>query len=216
MIRYISLFSILLMAAGNAGAQVTDHQGKNYKTVKIGNQTWMSENLDAGTFRNGEPITEATSAEEWKKMGIEGKPAWCYYGFNAESGAQYGKLYNWYAVNDARGLAPKGWHVPTDEEWTQLTEFLGGHQTAGIKTKNITGWKDNGNGNNSSGFAGLPGGYCNAFGAFFNESNSGYWWSSTENGKSYAWYRVLTYSYKDMYRDDYYEQHGLSVRCLRD
>ena len=108
--------------------------------VTIGNQVWMTKNLNVDKFRNGDVIPEAKSEEEWKKAGEEGKPAWCYYENDPANGAKYGKLYNWYAVNDLRGLAPEGYHVPTNDEWTVLIDYLGGGEVAGKKMKSKSGW----------------------------------------------------------------------------
>ncbi|MBM3455516.1 MAG: hypothetical protein FJX80_10255, partial [Bacteroidetes bacterium] len=192
--------------------QVT--QTGSFKSVKIGAQTWMAENLNVSTFRNGDPIPEAKTNEEWEKAGKEGKPAWCYYENDSKNGAKYGKLYNWYAVNDSRGLAPTGWHIPSDAEWTTLENQLG--DDAGKKMKSTSGWKSweeditcsscknwnaeyrrktachvckdtrvsgiktiSGNGTNSSGFSGLPGGYRNYSGYFYDMGFNGFWWSST-------------------------------------
>ena len=110
------------------------------KSVKIGTQTWTTENLNVSTFRNGYPIMEAKTNEEWNQANENKQPAWCYYENDPKNGAKYGKLYNWYAVNDPRGLAPAGWHVPSDAEWTILSDFLGGGMTAGKKMKSLSGW----------------------------------------------------------------------------
>ena len=124
----------------STGTITDSSDGKVYKTVVIGSQTWMSENLNVSTFRNGDPIPEAKTNEEWKKAGKEGKPAWCYYDNDPKNGAKYGKLYNWYAVNDPRGLAPTGWHVPTKAEWGTLVEQLG--NDAEKKMKSQSGWNN--------------------------------------------------------------------------
>lgn len=108
-----------------------------YKTVTIGTQVWMKENLNVSTFRNGDPIPEAKTDEEWKAAGDAKQPAWCYYDNDPNNGAKYGKLYNWYAVNDSRGLAPEGWHVPTDQEWTDLIGFLGDDAGKKMKSKSV-------------------------------------------------------------------------------
>ena len=108
--------------------------------VKIGTQVWTSKNLDVSTFRNGDPIPEAKSKEEWIKARKSKQPAWCYYNDDEQNVKTYGKLYNWYAVNDSRGLAPKGYHIPSDAEWSVLTDFLGGVVKAGEKIKSKTGW----------------------------------------------------------------------------
>ncbi|MGB1104368.1 MAG: fibrobacter succinogenes major paralogous domain-containing protein [Crocinitomicaceae bacterium] len=182
--------------------------------VTIGNQLWMNENLNVDKFRNGDPIPEAKTDEEWVNAGKNKQPAWCYYDNDTANGTKYGKLYNWYAVNDSRGLAPEGWHVPTDEEWTVLTDYLGGEDVAGTKMKSKNRWEKDGNGTNESGFSGLPGGFRFSLGIFSN--NGGYWWSSTENWKGSAWYRLLKYHDGGVYKLHYAKDLGLSVRCLRD
>jgi uncharacterized protein (TIGR02145 family) len=184
--------------------------------VTIGKQVWMSENLNVDKFRNGDPIPEAKTIEEWKKANENKQPAWCYYDNDPANGAKYGKLYNWYAVNDARGLAPKGWHIPTDAEWTLLTDHLGGMDIAGTKMKSTSGWWDNRNGTNSSGFSGLPGGFRVDFGSFLTIGKYGGWWSSTESNAHSAWDRGLSYDAGSVGRYDGVKVGGLSVRCLRD
>jgi uncharacterized protein (TIGR02145 family) len=111
------------------------------QTVQIGTQVWMTKNLDLSTFRNGDPIPEAKTEEEWTKAGENHQPAWCYYDKDVTNGAKYGKLYNWYAVNDARGLAPVGYHIPTDDEWMDLEDFLG--PDAGDKMKSTPIYETN-------------------------------------------------------------------------
>ena len=150
-------------------------------------------------------------AEKWKNLTTG---AWCYYENKTGKGSTYGKLYNWYAVNDPRGLAPKGYHIPNDAEWTILTTYLG--TDAAAKMKSTTGWNEDGNGTNESGFAGLPGGYRYNDGNFYDVGANGYWWSLSENGSDYAWYRDLFSNYGDVYRGSSYKQKGFSVRCLRD
>ena len=156
-----------------------------FSEVKIGKQVWMSENLSIEKFRNGDPIPEAKTSEEWIKAGENKKPAWCYYDNDPANGKKYGKLYNWYAVNDPRGLAPSGWHLPNENDWKKLITTLGGDEVAGKKIKSTSGWIEN-NGSNTSGFTGLPGG--GNFNRKFNYFGSdGFWWSTTqydaENGK---------------------------------
>ena len=122
-------------------AAVVSSSAFSQSEVKIGNQIWMSKNLDVSTFRNGEAIPEAKSKEEWSKAGENKTAAFCYYEYRSNNGKVYGKLYNWYAVNDSRGLAPKGYHIPSDEEWIIVTDFLGGSDIAGKKMKSKNGWK---------------------------------------------------------------------------
>ena len=140
--------------------------------VTIGKQVWMSENLNVDKFRNGDPIPEAKTDEEWEKAGENGEPAWCYYNNNPDNGDRYGKLYNWFAVNDPRGLAPEGWKIPSDEDWTRLTDFLGGESVAGQKMKSTEFWADidgeSGNGQKTH----LP--YCSRPCLHYHRSNSGH------------------------------------------
>ncbi len=189
---------------------------KVYKTVVIGTQTWMAENLNVATFRNGDPIPEAKTTEKWEKAGIEGKPAWCYYNNNPSNGLIYGKLYNWYAVNDPRGISPDGFHVPSDKEWSVLIEFLSNNNDSGSQMKNTNGWSENGNGTNSIGFSGFPGGIRDNDGYFNHIDNKGYWWSSSESKINNAWYRSI-YSYSDnTFRGSELMSVGFSLRCIRD
>ena len=185
-------------------------------TVKIGKQVWMAKNLNVSNYANGDAIPEAKTAEQWQKYGDEKKGCWCYYENKSANGSKYGKLYNWYAVDDSRGLAPNGWHIPSDAEWTKLTDFLGGEDAAGTKMKSTGGWNEKGNGTNTSGFAGLPGGGRTSNGAFSYIGDNGYWWSSTEDSAYSAWYRSLGYGSGEVNRSYANEQEGLSVRCLRD
>jgi uncharacterized protein (TIGR02145 family) len=184
--------------------------------VAIGTQVWTIKNLDVVTFRNGDAIPEAKTNKEWEAAGNKKQPAWCYYENDAKNGVKYGKLYNWYAVNDARGLAPAGYHIPTDKEWTKLSDYLGGEEAVGKKMKNSSGWNDAGNGNNSSGFSGLPGGFRNYNGDFLDVGKYGEWWSASEDDESDAWYRELISIYSRIDRDNYYKVNGFSVRCIRD
>lgn len=186
------------------------------KTKKIGDQEWSVTNLNVDKFRNGDAIPQAQSKEEWAQAEKNQKPAWCYYENDPANGEKYGKLYNWYAVKDSRGLAPKGWHIPSDVEWTKLTDYLGGAYRAGKKMKYTRGWKDNGNGTNESDFSGLPGGFRNFDGGFNYVGHDGYWWSSSEVNTIGAWFRTLGYRAGKVGRFNYLAENGFSVRCLRD
>ena len=182
--------------------------------IKIGTQTWATKNLDVNKFRNGDPIYKAESAAEWEKAGKDRIPAWCYYYGDYGNGLKYGRLYNWYAVNDPRGLAPIGWHVPSNLEWTTLTNYLG--EYAEIKMKSmqmVSGWPINLMGSNSSGFTALPGGKVDDGGEFDGINTSGYWWSSTEGNSLYA----LIYKLDNNYTFNHiHKGYGLSVRCIKD
>ena len=179
--------------------------------IKIGTQTWTTKNLEVTKYRNGDVIPQVVQDTTWAKLTTG---AWCYYENKTAKGTTYGKLYNWFAVNDPRGLAPKGYHIPTDAEWTILTDYLGGDTIAGTKMKSTSGWDNNGS--NTSGFAGLPGGYRDYDGYFLDVGANGYWWSSSENDTDFAWYRYLNSNNGNVYRYGYDKKNGFSVRCLRD
>lgn len=189
---------------------------KRNESIRIGNQEWMGNNLNMDVFRNGDKISEAKSPEEWEKAAKNQQPAWCYFENDPANGPKYGKLYNWYAVIDSRGLAPAGWHIPNDVEWTNLTSSLGDEKTAGKKMKSTFGWKENGNGTNESGFAGLPGGSRNFFGLFLAGGNYGYWWSSTPHDAKFARTRYLNNTSNMVFRSHGIRGIGLSVRCIKD
>jgi uncharacterized protein (TIGR02145 family) len=257
------------------------------QTVTIGTQVWTTKNLDVSTFRNGDVIPQATTDEAWEAAGENKQPAWCYYDNDTANASKYGKLYNWYAVNDPRGLAPAGYHIPTDAEWTVLTDYMGGEGIAGKKMKispifetkvtyveeggyqetkyipcsNCSYWtekqrannpcsacrntrgkyvstgkyipktkrkveeKVNGgwDGDNSSGFSGLPGGfrYGDGWFTFSSIGMYGYWWSATESAAGNAFSRGLGYSVDGVYgggssSGSSSKGGGLSVRCVKD
>ena len=185
------------------------------QTVIIGTQTWTSLNLDVIKFRNGDFISQAKTDEEWEAAWLNKQAAWCYYKNDFSNGTKYGKLYNWYAVNDPRGLAPLGWHIPTDKEWSVLSTFLGGEEVAVKKMKNSSGWKYS-DGNNSSGFSGLPGGYRYDGGGFLGVGKSGYWWSASRGFESIYRAKLLSRDFSVMTRTEGFENAGFSVRCVKD
>jgi uncharacterized protein (TIGR02145 family) len=200
---------------------VTDIDGNKYATIQIGTQTWMAENLKTTRYNDGTSIPTGLSDQAWSAT-LGG--AYAIYNNNEANNTTYGKLYNWYAVNTGK-LCPQGWHIPTDEEWSQLSTYLGSN--TGIKMKSTgnstdgTGlWKkltsSNREGTNESGFTGLPGGRRYDNGTFHNIVSYGYWWSSTEDSPSYAGSRNLNYSNSSVY--GYYgnKRDGFSCRCLRD
>jgi uncharacterized protein (TIGR02145 family) len=190
-----------------------------FTTVKIGNQEWMTKNLDVDCYANGDTIPQVQNPKEWEQLKTG---AWCYYNNDPENGKLFGKLYNWYAVNDPRGLVPNGWKIPSDRDWRILIDCLGGIYLAGTKMKSNSGWKINDNGTNESGFSGLPGGWRDFEGLFAEDIGSedigsyGYWWSSTEINKSIVWSRLLSYDDGLLRWSESCKQDGLSVRCLRD
>lgn len=206
------LVAFLLLSITTIKAQVKAQDGRIYKTVKIGDQTWMAENLDVATYRNGDSIPQVQDPKAWSSLKTG---AWCYYGGNAGSGAKYGKLYNWYAITDPRGLAPEGWHIPSDEEWTKLTAYLGGKIQASAKIKSPRGWSTGGNGSNETGFSALPGGTRSINEAFSFAGDYGYWWTNTTFDDYSAWNRFLAYNNNYIGRSTGWKQFGNSVRCVK-
>lgn len=211
---YGSLVVISSMVLSSCTGHIKDIDGNEYGSVSIGSQTWMTENLNVSRFINGDSVPVVKSSEEWVRYGAEGKPACCLVQNDPENGRKYGKLYNWYAVNDPRGLAPKGWHIPSDEEWSLFTTYLGGEVMAALKMR-TTGVDDKNVKQESKGFSGLPGGARNANGGFYGVASYGYWWSSSEFMDSAAWMRVLSYIDCSVNFLNYSKGCGLSVRCIR-
>jgi uncharacterized protein (TIGR02145 family) len=191
-----------------------EKKAKDASAVTIGTQTWAVANLNVTTFRNGDTIPETKTNKEWVAAGESGKPAWCYYNNDPAHGLKYGKLYNWFAVNDPRGLAPVGWTLSTDADWAQLVNFLGGQSVAGTKMKTTSGWSDGNNGINECGFTALPGGYRVENGTFLNLGSIGAWWSSTEGNTLTAidHYCALSGSVS---RSNSPKQRGESIRCIK-
>lgn len=208
------LFALVLTIANQINAQ-TDHEGKIYPTVKIGQQVWMSENLSTGMFSNGDPIPEAKTEEEWVKAGEAGKPAWMAVPADANLGETAGKLYNGFTVTDPRGLAPKGWHIPTDEEWNNLAGSLGGKEAATLKLKSKTGWTEGAEGTNESGFNGLPAGKITPDGYAEDYIYFGFWWSNTPD-EEFQKNRNLDSENYPFDSASSFRQAGLSVRCVKD
>ncbi len=191
-----------------------DVENRTYETIVIGNQEWMLENLCTGKFANGDLLQFIDNDDEWQLAGKNGIPAWSYFNDDPCSEIKYGKLYNWHAVNDPRGLAPDGWHIPTDEDWCAMISFLGGEKTAGKKLKSRRGWKNEGNGSDKSGFNALPGGYRDPDG-WFGNGGFGRWWSSTEESDGKAWRFRLGYDNETIDRYNGPKGYGFSIRCIK-
>jgi len=199
--------TISFIATPEAGT-VTDIDGNEYQTVKIGDQWWMAENLKVTHYRNGDEIDGC----------------WAYNDNESNVGT-YGRLYSWYSATDSRGIAPEGWHVPSDGEWQTLVNYLSGSSVAGGKMKETgtTHWNSPNTGaTNESGFSALPGGYRDSYGVYSNMGNFAYFWSSTEDTDAslLAWFRFLRNDVSDVYRNSYFSYYvkgyGFSVRCVRD
>ena len=188
--HFLSIFSLFLFEitfAQQTGIITDSRDGREYKTVVIGTQTWMSENLNVSTFRNGDPIPQAKSELEWENAGKNKQPAWCYIDFD-ESYGDEGKLYNWYAVNDIRVIAPLEWRIPSENDYVILIDFLDGPDAAGKYMKSKNSWSTNiftdedENGTNESGFDAKASGHCREDGTFHFYGIQGGWWCNTKNG----------------------------------
>jgi uncharacterized protein (TIGR02145 family) len=182
-------------------------------TLRIGDQEWMAENLRTSTYRNGDSIPEIRNTERWTRS-TQG--AWCHYDNDSLNEKTYGKLYNWYAVQDPRGLCPKGWHVPSDDEWSRLADSLGGSEQAGGKLKSTIYWEPpNALSPAATPFDARPGGYRYDNGFYFSGSQ-GYWWSRTPEDSSFSWSRVMANRELSLHRISFDRMMGFSVRCIRD
>jgi len=209
-----SLFSLLLVVIIGTGTATFS------QTVTIGTQVWMTKNLDVSTFRNGDPIPEAKTDEEWNRAYYSGKPAWCYF----KNDTVNEKIYNWHVVNDSRGVAPEGFHIPTKKDWLSLEKFLG--KDAGVKMMTIDGWsKCHMVGTNSSGFTGFPIGSRTTKGYFANSGLELSMWSSTGKledgmyeGEGEVW-SAYAYSLSSCSKGEIefrLSGNGFSIRCLKD
>jgi uncharacterized protein (TIGR02145 family) len=216
-----------------AGPNVTDIDGNTYQSVTNCGLTFTKQNLNVSKYSDGTPIPQVTDPNAWANLTTG---AWCYYNNDPANGAVYGKLYNWYAaagIYDAasatnpalrKKLEPTGWHVPTDGEWTQLTDCLGGQVVAGGKMKTTgtiqagTGlWQEpNTSATNESGFTGLPAGLRYNYGTFDGIGYYGPWWSSSEFNTANAWFSTLLFGIGGATRGDDSKDYGYSVRCVRD
>ena len=221
----------LLTAYGDCGAEESpwqcgdplEYQGYDYETVQIGEQCWFAENLRSESYENGDAIPSSLSNSEWSSTGLG---ATTVYEESASNLETYGRLYNWYAVADLRGLCPSGWHIPTDGEWmttemalgmseAQVNSYMWRGTDQGEQMKATYGWNGGGNGTNSSGFSGLPGGFRQYLGTWYNAGLASYWWSSSSNGSS-AIFRNMNANFEGVYRADAFLQAGYSVRCIKD
>jgi uncharacterized protein (TIGR02145 family) len=194
---------------------VTDVEGNVYKTVKIGNQIWMAENLKTTKYNDGTSIPLITSNITWgaNYQNSTTNPMMCYYNNSTENNDTYGALYNFYVVNTKK-VCPAGWHVPSDVEWTTLTNFIGAEAGKKLKSKSL--WEGNGNGIDSYNFSVLPGGYRRDDGVFQDIAFYAYFLSSTSYGTHYSLGRYLNYNDSNLDRQDHGKGDGYSIRCIKD
>jgi len=198
----------------NCNGQIDENCGA--ASVAICNQVWMVKNLDVTKYRNGDDIPYVADNAAWASLTTG---AWCFFNFNAPTGTTFGKLYNWYAVNDPRGLAPAGWHVPSGAEWNGLRTCLGGEAIAGgkMKEQGLANWLEPNTGaTNSSGFTALPGGARDAEGTLLDMYFRGYWWSTNGYSPEYAESWILSYNLASLRTAGSFKTVGFSVRCIKD
>jgi len=211
---YLDVYSgvkVVELKAETSSPKAPDSQ--KIKTVKIGNQTWMAENLNTEYFSNGDPIPYAESKEDWDEAAENSQPAWCYYDNDPQNGKKFGRLYNWYAVNDSRGIAPSGWRVASDEDWDELAETLGDEEV-GKKIKSKQGWNEDGNGTDEVGFNALPGGLRDIDGKFGYIGEACYFWTSTEYSEENAADRFLNHDEDEIDSYDLGKSSGYYIRCI--
>jgi uncharacterized protein (TIGR02145 family) len=222
--KYTVVISLALMSAiSNArgeyknpsGNTVTDIDGNIYQTISIGTQIWMAENLKTTKFSDGTRVDNTTDNTAWNNLWT---PSYCWYNNDVSYKNTYGALYNWYAVNTGK-LCPAGWHIPSDAEWTTLTNYLGSDSVAGGKLKeagNAHWISSNIGATNESGFTALPGGNRIFNGTFEFEGVRGSWWTASGYDSRTAWQRVMYCIYGDVSRSNYFKRFGFSVRCVKD
>jgi uncharacterized protein (TIGR02145 family) len=198
---------------------VTDQDGNVYKTIKIGTQTWMAENLRTTKYNDGTSIFNVTDDGDWINIP---SGAYCWYNNDVSNKATYGALYNWYALNATtngnKSICPAGWHIPSDAEWTTLNTYLGTN-TAGAQLKEIgsTHWQATNTGDNSSGFTALPSGFRNSNDGTFSGMGIGvYFWTSTGYGTDFAHHRYLDYAVSYIFVNSSYKNSGYTIRCVKD
>jgi len=214
------LFGLLFILTNNCKKEsnsnlVSDIDGNIYDTVAIGTQVWLVENLNVTHYRNGDPIPNVTDSAEWVNLTTG---AYCNYDNSSANAEIYGRLYNWFAVNDSRNIAPIGWHVATLDEWIILENYLGSDTVAGGKLKETgtTHWTDpNTAATNESGFTALPGGLREPAGFFYIDAKIGNWWTTSANG-SKAWHAYTDAVTGSLLLIDSPKAVGYSVRCVKD
>jgi uncharacterized protein (TIGR02145 family) len=203
---------------------VSDIDGNVYKTIIIGTQTWMAENLKTTKYNDNSTIPLVTDASAWEALAAFTTPAYCWYNNDAATyKATYGALYNLFTVdvasNGGKNVCPTGWHIPSDDEWTTFTTYLVGETIAGgnLKETGTTHWlSPNVDATNETGFTALPGGYRGVSGTYNLIGDIGYWWSSTEYTTYIAWFRNVGYGSPGVGRSDFDGRYGFSVRCIKD
>ena len=210
----IIVLGIIAACIALSGCTNSSNQG-----IEIGDQVWMASNLNVTHFRNGDVIPQAKSNVEWRRAGENGEPAWCYYNNETNNGKRYGKLYNWFAVTDPRGLAPEGWRIPNNDDWDILVKYVSEQEkpSKALKESGTKHWTEpNSKAHNSTGFTALPGGYRSGYGTFQGINSNGFWWTISEDEEFFAWYRYINFFYPQVFTDFASKTTGFAVRCIQE
>lgn len=204
-----TLYLFLLLAFTGCSKNLLTYHGKHYKTILAGDRYWMAENLATDSYRNGEKIPVITDYSVWTELY---SPGCGYHDNDSAMLRKYGMLYNWYAVDEGQ-LCPAGWNVPTNDDWLDLENFLGGHMRAGGKMKSLTGWKGKHISADDVGFKALPAGY--RLNEDFAEGYAAIWWSSSPIDSQWVWGRRIDSDSNELLTTMNNRQNGFSVRCVR-
>lgn len=204
MLKYIFLSPFLFFALSFS---------QTIETVDIGNQVWMTKNLESNSFQNGSPIVQAQDREQWQLLTETNQPAWAYY-YDEATGKQYGYMYNVHAITKGNPC-PKGFRVPTNDEWQKLINYLG-EDLAAKKLKSISGWDDNGNGTNTNNFNALPGGVKSGYGGFNSFKKQASFWSNTAHEEQGLWSVVLMWWSDKAIINPSGKKGGLHCRCVKE
>jgi uncharacterized protein (TIGR02145 family) len=211
----ISTMALMISCKKNDDSvTVMDADGNKYKTIVIGDQTWMAENLKTTSFQDGTPINLITDNTAWSYAGA----AYCWYGNDKATNEDFGILYNYQAVVNSKNLCPDGWHIPSSDEWNKLIDYVGGSNVAGSKLKDngTSYWFSPNSSENSYHFSALGGGMRDQFGFFDNMGDNCFFWSSTAFSADKAWYKVLYYNSSSVLDNYWSKNAGFSVRCIMD
>ncbi|MGQ7945408.1 fibrobacter succinogenes major paralogous domain-containing protein [Flavobacterium sp. WC2509] len=212
----IYIFISLLISSCNSTDTVEDLDGNIYHTTRIGNQTWMVENLKTTRFNNGDLIANIKSNTNWEQSQ---QAAYSVYNNDSSLIKDYGFLYNYFCLKDSRSIAPKGWRIPTEEDLKELELFINSNSQTGIflKEKGNTHWlPSNTTGNNATGFNALPGGFRDNEGGFYMLKANGYYWTDNGSFELYHWSARMFQAFADVRRDEVFKQYGFAIKCIKE
>lgn len=212
----IIIFLFFFLFSCNNEETVKDFDGNIYNTIKIGNQIWTLENLKTTRFNNGDPIKNLKSNSDWKSSE---KAGYCAYNNDSSFVKDYGYLYNYQCLQDARGITPEGWRIPTEEDLRELELFINSNAQSEIflKEKGNSHWlTSNATVNNATGFNALPGGYRDEEGFFYMVNANGYYWTTRGSFEFYHWSARMFQAFADVRRDNVFTKYGFTVKCIKE